>query len=135
MLVVVKLLKNQEQFKLHYAKEETRQPRVDHSVFSTHLLRNDQRLQEVIRAANQFKNTDTVETNLEDFLRYIDGIIFVFSEDQGIILGHRFYHKQLNFTISFQKNWQIDNQPTQLLAIRQDQEEIFILQIDEAEPE
>jgi len=132
MLGVVGILKDQEQFELQRAEEEGRQPRVYHGVFSTH-PRNDQRLQEVIRAADRFKNPAAVETDPENFLRYMDGVTFGSGEDQGIVRGHRFYHKPLNLTISFPKDWQIDNRPTQLVAIRRDQEEVLILQIDEAE--
>ncbi|NKB60872.1 MAG: M48 family metalloprotease [Gammaproteobacteria bacterium] len=130
MLGVVGILKDQETFELQRAKEENRPPRVYHGVFSTH-PRNDQRLQEVVRAAEKYKNPTARITNPEDFLRYLDGATFGDSEEQGIIHGNRFYHKELDLVIEFPGDWKIDNQPTQLVALRQDRKAALTIQIDQ----
>ena len=130
MLGVVGILKDQEQFELQRAKEENRQPRVYHGVFSTH-PKNDRRLQEVVQAAEKFKNPDARKTDPADFLRLMDGVTFGDSEAQGIIRGNRFYHKELDLVIEFPNGWKIENQPTQLVALRSDRQAAFIIQIDE----
>lgn len=129
MLGVVGILKDQEEFELQRAREEGRPPKVYHGVFSTH-PRNDQRLQEVIRAADKFKNPDAVETNPENFLRLMNNVTFGHSEEQGITRGNRFYHKSLDFTLTFPENWRIENQPNQLVAIRPDSGAAIIVNID-----
>ncbi|NKB76686.1 MAG: M48 family metalloprotease [Gammaproteobacteria bacterium] len=130
MLGVVGILKDQEQFELQRARDENRPPRVYHGVFSTH-PRNDQRLQEVIRAADKFKNPAAKETDPEDFLRYLEGATFGDSEKQGIIHGNRFYHKELDLVIEFPSDWKLDNQPTQLVALREDRQAALTIQIDQ----
>ncbi len=132
MLGVVGILKNQEEFELQRAREEGRQPRVYHGVFSTH-PRNDQRLQEVVRAADKFKNPDAVQTNPEDFLKLMDQVTFGHSEEQGITRGNRFYHKPLDFTLTFPHGWRIENQPQQLVAISPAGDAALIVQIDKLE--
>ena len=129
MLDVVGILKDQEEFELQRAKEEGRTPRVYHGVFSTH-PRNDRRLQEVVRAANKFKNPNSVETDPEKFLRRMNGVTFGDSESQGIVRGNRFYHKKLNFTLRFPEGWRIQNQPTQIVAIRNDGNAAMIVNLD-----
>ena len=73
MLEVIGILKNQEEFEIQRAKEEGRQPRIYHGVFSTH-PQNDQRLQEVVRAAEVYANPDPLKPDPEQFLRLMDGM-------------------------------------------------------------
>ena len=129
MLGVVGILKNQEEFELQRAREEGRQPRVYHGVFSSH-PENDQRLQEVIRAADKFKNPDAGETNPEKFLGLMDNVTFGHSENQGIIRGNSFYHRGLDFTLSFPPDWRIENHPEQLMAVSPDSKAAMIVQLD-----
>jgi predicted Zn-dependent protease len=130
MLGVVAILKNQEEFELQRAKEEGREPRVYHGVFSTH-PENDARLQEVIGAADQFKNPNARQTDPEKFLKLMDGVTFGDSESQGIIRGNHFYHKGLDFTVTFPDSWRMENQPTQLVSIRSDNNAAIIMSLDE----
>ncbi len=129
MLGVVGILKNQEEFELQRAREEGRQPRVYHGVFSTH-PENDQRLQEVIAAAEKFKIPDARKTDPEKFLKLMAGVTFGDSEEQGIIRQHHFYHKALDFTLAFPEGWRIENQPSQMVAIRSDDAAAIIVSLD-----
>ena len=129
MLGVVGILKNQEEFELQRAREEGREPRVYHGVYASH-PENDDRLQEVIRAADKFKNPDARQTDPEAFLGLMENVTFGDSEGQGIVRGHRFYHKALNFTVAFPPGWRIENQPTQIVAIRQDDAAAMIVNLD-----
>ena len=58
MIDVVRLLKNQELFEIARAREEKREPRVYHGVFASH-PDNDQRLHEVVKAADKLKGGPT----------------------------------------------------------------------------
>ncbi len=129
MLGVVGILKDQEAFELQRAREENRQPRVYHGLFATH-PDNDRRLQEVVRAAEKFKNPEAKRTDSDAFLRALDNMTFGHGEDQGIVRGNRFYHKNLDFTIAFPEGWRIDNQPDRLLAVSADNNAVFMVRID-----
>ena len=116
MIDVVGILKNQELFEVQRARAEGRAPRTYHGVFSTH-PKNDTRLQEVIRAAEKFRPANSVPPDNGEFLRLTNGMTYGQSEDQGVIRGNHFYHKQLDFTAAFPKGWRIENRPTHIDAI------------------
>lgn len=116
MINVVGILKSQEDFDKQLAKEEGREPRAYHGTFSTHPA-NDQRLQEVVRAANKIKTASTREANREGFLNYMDGVTVGHSEKDGITRGNKFYHKDMNLFVEFPKGWRIENLPDRLVAI------------------
>lgn len=73
MIDVVTVLKAQEEFDKLQARQEGRKPRAYHGVFSTHPS-NDQRLQEVIGAAERFKSAGTRSTNHDGYLKRINGM-------------------------------------------------------------
>ena len=126
---VIGILKDQEAFELKRAQEENRQPRIYHGLFSTH-PDHDRRLQEVIAAAEKFKNPQAKHTDPEAFLKLLNNLTFGHSEDQGVVRGNRFYHKNLDFTIEFPRGWRIENQPDRLLAVSADNNAMFMVQID-----
>ncbi|MFP5505931.1 MAG: M48 family metalloprotease, partial [Gammaproteobacteria bacterium] len=113
MLRVIGVLKDQETFEIQRAKEEGREPRVYHGLFSTHPA-NDTRLQEVVAAAGKLPGAGA--NNSEEFLRRLDGMTFGDGEREGIRRGNRFYHRELDFTLTFPDGWRIDNHPDRLLA-------------------
>jgi predicted Zn-dependent protease len=116
MLEVVGILKNQESYETLVAGKEGRQANVYHGLFSTH-PDNDARLQEVVKAAQLYKTGTSTRVNREGFLRTLDGLTFGDSTREGIIRGNRFYHVPLDFTLTFPKNWRIENQTEKILAI------------------
>ncbi len=67
MIDVIGILKNQEQFEVQQAKEEGREPHVYHGVFASHPS-NDQRLQQVVGAANQYKKPNAARVERDGFL-------------------------------------------------------------------
>ena len=79
MLGVVGILKDQEEFEKQRAREEGREPRVYHGVYASH-PENDDRLQEVIRAADKFKNPDARQTNPEVFLGLMEDVTLLRSK-------------------------------------------------------
>ncbi len=114
MINVVGILKSQEEFDKQLAEEEGREPRAYHGLFSTHPA-NDRRLQEVIRAADKFRS----KNNRPDdgtFLKLTDGMTLGQSEREGVIRGNKFYHKDLDITMTFPEGWRIDNLPDRLIV-------------------
>jgi len=118
MIDVVAILKSQEQFDKQLAKEENREARAYHGLFSSH-PRNDQRLQEVIRAANQYRSKDKTDRN-DRFLQLTDGMVLGSSASDGIVRNNQFYHKDLSVNLSFPQAWRIDNLSNRLVASSKD---------------
>jgi len=115
MLEVVGILKNQEAFEVTAAREEGREPNVYHGLFSTH-PDNDARFQEVVSAANRYKTGTTTHLGREDFLHALDDLVFGDSEREGVIRENRYYHRELDFALTFPKGWRIDNQAKKIIA-------------------
>ena len=114
MIKVVGILKSQEEFDKQLAKEEGREPRAYHGLFATHPA-NDKRLQEVIRAADKYRTDKTIPSDGR-FLELSDGMVLGSSEKEGVLRGNKFYHKNLGITLTFPKNWKIENLPDRLIA-------------------
>jgi predicted Zn-dependent protease len=115
MLEVVGVLKNQEAFEVAVARKEGRNPNVYHGLFSTH-PDNDARFREVINAARKFKSGTTTRVGRDSFLLRLDGMTFGDSAREGIIRDNRFYHQDLNFSLTFPEDWRIDNQAQKIIA-------------------
>jgi len=128
MLEVVGVLKNQEAFEIRTAEKEGRQANVYHGLFSTH-PDNDARFQEVVNAAQLYRTGSTNRVNRESFLRTLDGLTFGDSEREGIIRGNRFYHRPLDFTLTFPENWRIENNTERVLAISPDNDGLIQMSI------
>ncbi|MBI5461715.1 MAG: M48 family metalloprotease, partial [Gammaproteobacteria bacterium] len=119
MLRVIHVLKDQESFEIQRAKEEGREPRVYHGLFSTH-PDNDQRLQEVVGAARKFARPNATANHTQAFLKQLEGLTFGDSERDGIRRGNRFYHGELDFALEFPESWRIENSAERLLARSRD---------------
>jgi len=115
MLKVVSVLKNQEAFEIAVAKEEGRQPNVYHGLFSTH-PDNDARFREVVNAAKKYKTDGTSRIGRDSYLLRLDGLTFGDSEREGVVRGNHFYHKDLDFSLSFPSGWEINNQTSRVIA-------------------
>lgn len=116
MLNVIGLLKNQEEFEKVRARAEGREARSYHGTFSTH-PKNDDRLKEVVNAANRIKTGGTRSDNHKGFMKVMDGVVYGHGEDQGVVHNGQFYHKDIDFTIKFPQGWRIQNLPDRLLAV------------------
>lgn len=131
MIDVIGILKNQELFAAERARAEGRQPQAYHGLFASH-PRNDQRLQEVIKAADQYRDLSKPEPDNGRFLELSDGMSFGESEAQGITHGNKFYHKDLDLFIEFPQGWRIQNQPTALTGIAPDGTQAIQMRMDPA---
>ena len=115
IIEVLTLLKNQELLEKRIAEREGRQPRVYHGVFASHPS-SDERLQQVVGAADQLRTRSNGRVERNPFLQRIDGLAFGDSEAQGVRRGSRFYHSGLNITLQFPDGWRVDNTPAALRA-------------------
>ncbi|HWK75687.1 MAG TPA: M48 family metalloprotease [Povalibacter sp.] len=134
MIDVVRLLKNQEMFEVARAREENRQPHIYHGVFATH-PDNDQRLQEVVKAAEKLQNHgDKVDPGRERYLKAIEGLPVGNSRAQGVLKGNRFYHANLGFTLAFPSGWTVENKADRLQAIAPKKDSVLQMQTQAPPP-
>ena len=115
LLEVIRILKDQETYEVRAAAREGREPQVYHGLFATH-PDNDDRLQEVIREANQHRAGSEVLVRRSEYLRHIDGMTVGPSEYEGALRGRHFYHRIYDFTVAFPENWKTYNFPDRLIA-------------------
>jgi predicted Zn-dependent protease len=114
MLDVIRVLKNQETFEVKAAKAEGRDANIYHGLFSTH-PDNDTRLQEVIAHAKKYHDPSLTYTGRETYLQQTNGLIFGDSPKEGLVRGRNFYHTDLGFALQLPENWNVTNQPQQLI--------------------
>lgn len=126
ILNVLTVLKDQEVVERDRATAEGREPRVYHGVFASHPS-SDDRLQEIIEGARG-KNalTKTGEQEKDRYLDMINGMVFGDGEDEGVLRGQAFYHRDLNFMMKFPNEWRIENSKLALLAFSKDQKAMLI---------
>lgn len=117
MVEVFKVFRSQETFELNRAREEGREPRIYHGIFSSHPA-PDARAVQAAKGAAQI--VDAPEggwiENREQYLKMIDGIPYGSSRAQGIVRDNRFYHGDMGITMAFPKGWTIENHRDRLLA-------------------
>jgi len=115
MIDVVRLLKNQEMLEVQIARQEGREPKVYHGVFSTH-PDNDTRLKEVVSEARKTGTGEARPDGRDAYLQRISGLPLGPSREQGVVRGSRFYHGTLGVTVAFPSGWAVQNQPTKVVA-------------------
>ena len=117
MLDVIGVLKNQELFEFKLAREEGRQPRIYHGVFSSHPS-SDTRLQEVVGFAYAIKEEASESTFIgrTEYLQRVDGMVYGESTDNGLVKGRDFYHGNMGFALRFPERWGVQNLPDRLIA-------------------
>lgn len=134
MIDVVRLLKNQELFELQRAREEKRDPRVYHGVFSTH-PDNDQRLREVVKAAEKLEGkVDNKDAGRENYLKHVEGLPLGTSRAQGVLKGNRFYHANFGLTIAFPTGWHVENRADRLVSVSPQKDSIIQMQTQAPPP-
>lgn len=129
MIGVIGILKNQELYAAERAREAGREPQGYHGLFASH-PRNDTRLQEVIKAADKYRDTGQPIADDGEFLRLTDGMAYGETESQGITRGNKFYHKDLNLFIEFPEGWNLQNSANQFAAVAPDGNQAIIMQMD-----
>ncbi|MEM7027731.1 MAG: M48 family metalloprotease [Pseudomonadota bacterium] len=120
MIDVIAVLKDQEVFETEIARSEGREPQVYHGVFATH-PDNDTRLHEVVGKARALGNQGKINfVGEQEYLTYIDGMIFGDSPQEGILRKNNFYHEGLGFAVNFPKDWNVTNLPDRILLASAD---------------
>jgi len=113
MLKVLGVLKDQELYERQLAKEDGRKPRIYHGVFASHPS-SDQRLQEVVGNAGSPEPSGTVHRQ-EDYLHYLDGMVYGDGEAAGVVRAGVFYHAALGVGFALPTGWSCENLPERLL--------------------
>jgi len=116
MLAVIGALKSQELLELRLAREEGREPRVYHGLFSTH-PDNDVRLQEVVANADKVTPVQNPFIGRNEYMQHINGLVYGEGASQGIVRGRDFHHGGLGFTVRFPAGWAINNLSDRLVAV------------------
>lgn len=128
---VFRVFKAQETFEVNRARDEGREPRLYHGVFSSHPSPDERQVQAAKESANI---TDQPEggwiDNREEYLKAIDGLPYGSSRAQGIVRNNRFYHADMGITLAFPKGWTIENQRDRLLAYTKKKDSIVQLTSD-----
>ncbi len=125
MIDVVGILKDQEVFDRDVALAEGREPRAYHGLFASHPA-NDQRLQEVVRAARKFAGTASVGAGRDRYLELVNGMVFGDSLEQGVIRNNAFYHGPLDLKVSVPDDWAIKNSPDKVQFLRKGGAEAYM---------
>ncbi|MGA4319913.1 M48 family metalloprotease [Ectopseudomonas hydrolytica] len=133
MIEVVKVLKNQEDFARAQAAKRGEAPAAGgyHGLFDTH-PDNDRRLQEVIGPARALA-VGNQEVGRDAFLQMLDGLVFGDSAASGIRRGRRFYHGELDFTLSYPQGWQLVNRPDVLIGHSADEQAFIAMTLEPAD--
>ena len=105
LLGVIGVLKDQEQFQRVKAKSTGKKVSTYHGLYATH-PRNDQRLQTVIRKAQELELDDQTENPERpgEFRRHMEGLVWGQSI-QGQDEDNRYYHNKLGFTFAHPEGW------------------------------
>jgi predicted Zn-dependent protease len=67
-----------------------------------------------------------------DFLLEFDSVLFGESPGVGVVRKNQFLHPDLDFTITFPKHWDIDNQPSNVGAYHPDRQAAAFVSLEEA---
>jgi len=126
MIDVVRLLKNQELLEVQLAKQEGREPRVYHGVFSTH-PDSDTRLKEVVASAGKAGAGESRPDGHYTYLQRITGLPVGTSRAQGVVRGSRFYHADMGFTLAFPSGWTVQNLQSKVLAVTSQKDAVLQL--------
>ncbi len=129
MIKTIEILKFHEEYETARAKAEGRQPQTYH-LFSTH-PRNDTRLQELIDETKQYQTGPARQPDDEAFLKRMDGLVYGHGEDQGVLRGNKFYHKDLDLFVEFPRDWRVENLSDRLLATSKTNDSIFQLRLQD----
>lgn len=121
MFTVLSVLKQNEVFTEDQMRAAGKQVNKMPPYLSSHPT-NDQRLQEITKAAAQFRSPSGqyADAGRARYLQAINGMTFGDSKEQGMVRGRNFYHEGLGFTMQVPAGWEFQNGAAQLLAISGD---------------
>lgn len=135
MAEVFKVFKDQERFEMARARQEGREPRIYHGVFSSHPAPDARTVQAAKGAARI-----TTEPpggwidNRNIFLRNLDGLPYGSSRVQGIVRDNRFYHAQMGITMAFPRAWTVENLRDRILAYTRNKDSVMQVTVEPRPP-
>lgn len=132
MLEVLEVLKDQELYERQLAVEEGRQPKIYHGVFASHPS-SDQRLQEAVAYAEPEAAAATETHEAEDYLAYLDGLVYGDSERAGVVRGGTFYHADLGIGFTPPARWSSENLPERLVLQSPERDAVLQVSLEELE--
>jgi len=120
LLQVIGVLKDQEQFQRVKSKSTGKKSVTYHGLYATH-PRNDQRLQTVIRKAEELDLEEQVEDPAVpgEFQRKMEGLVWGGSAQQTRD-ENRFYHNKLDFTFEQPEDWSVHAGSSSVVASADD---------------
>lgn len=132
LLRVIGVLKDQEQFARLNARAAGKPAGTYHGLYATH-PRNDQRLQTVIRAANELDSGQVLDDPAipGEFQRRTDGLPWgprVNREDD------RYYHNKLGFSFAHPPGWQVQSSSAAIVARAPDGSASMTLTLQRPDP-
>jgi predicted Zn-dependent protease len=68
-------------------------------------------------------------SNLAEYQKRIDGIVFGDSPSDGLVRNNEFLHPVLRFAVQFPKGWEVQNSPQQVAAKAPDADHYMVLQL------
>ncbi len=110
MIEVVMVLKDHESFSTEVQNERQRY----HGVFSTH-PKNDKRLHEAVQKSQSLLPEELAEP-VDDFEKYIDGLVFGDEAAAGLVREHSYYHSGLRLVVDFPEEWDLSNSSNRVWA-------------------
>ena len=127
---VFETFKAQESFEVTSARNEGREPRVYHGVFSSHPAPDDRAIAAARNAAQVTAEPEGgYAVNRNVYMQAIDGMAFGTSRAQGVVRDNRFYHAEMGLTMAFPRGWIIENQRDRILAYTKNQESIMQIEV------
>jgi predicted Zn-dependent protease len=132
---VFKVFKDQERFEKDRARQEGREPRLYHGVFSSHPAPDARTVQAAKGAA---KITTEPEggwiDNRQIFLRNLDGMPYGSSRVQGIVRDNRFYHASMGITMAFPRGWVVENMRDRIIAYTRNKDSVIQVTLEPHPP-
>jgi predicted Zn-dependent protease len=97
--------------------------------FSTHPNPPD-RINAIRQAARQWQESNPqaqLNTNRDQYLMHLEGLIIGEDPRQGYVEGQIFYHPLLRFQFPIPAGWQVNNTPSQVQIFTQEQDAVILL--------
>jgi predicted Zn-dependent protease len=115
MVEVIGVLKDQENFSRLKAKETGEKYQGYHGLFSTH-PRNDQRLQNVVSEVGSLPDNGALVTDNSEFRLRMDYLKYSDESLVSTVIGSRYYHRSLDFTVAFPSGWKVKKRASVIQA-------------------
>lgn len=82
--------------------------------------------------AQEWENQGYEQTkmNTENYMRMVEGIIYGDNPREGFVTDGNFVHPDMEFMFSVNDNWQVINQPTQVVMVSPSEDAVMIFRMD-----